>query len=1048
MNIFQYARRAGIAAVAAIAASGTADAAVRYVKAGATSGDGMSWATAMADLQEAIDASSPGDEVWVAAGTYKPTTLINSSVADSRAFILKDGVSLFGGFAGIESSKEQRTIKAGGAQWDMANETILNGDDDVPDTWERILTPGTTYRYSYKLTSDNDSHIPGTQNNSTHVLYQIDVIRNNTVIDGFTVTGGCADTHKTKASGGGIYAIGNVSINACRIIENSAYFINEAYDPIYALGGGVYLNGAGNASVTNCYFARNFTTSSYTAGMGGGLYAQNATVEGCLFEACVGEDGGGAMYQSKGNINNCTFRDCYSSSGGALYTIGGTVENIDVTDCRGLNGGGIAILDESVVTHARVWDCYADATEFGDDLGGSGGGIYIEGGTARGCVVYNNTSFNGGGICLRTGNAVNCTVQNNSSRKNSASVVNIDEWPGTGALKGVSNCISAPNVAASNFTAPTTFSGRADNASQKEALANADWSLAEGSEFIDAGTSTAGMQESTDMAGNPRVMGSSIDVGAYEYPNDVAPNATLTFDGSNTEVVVRFRTTDGVMKMTIGNDTYTVSDLKPNTDKAVAVPLGENTTVKIFADGLSRLNINAQGLTAIDLSKAPALTMLQLDGNKLTALDVSANPLLTDIYASENAIVHLSGLDQCSALRVLQMHHNQLAGSIDLSGMKALSQVEVYNNSLSELILPSHATLIDVDCENNQLTSIDVAGRQSLRDLSISGNNITTIDVSGCQALENLYAGENAITEIKGLGDCKVIQTLNLSYNRLTNIDISVAPSITGLYLYNNELTSLDLSGNPNLSWINVNNNHIPALEVNHMANLRLFFANDNELTEIDLSKSTLCMQLQLGNNHLASLDVTNLPYLYWLKADGNELTSLDLSANKSLSLLECGGNKITSLDLSNNSTIRRVAAEYNMLTSLDVAANKDLCGISLQGNAMETAAINAMIEQLADVTGQEPVAGSEWITILDISAMPGTSGADIAAAQAKGWRVTADSGSGIDDIDIDSAEVVSVTYYTLSGAMLGSETPTAGCYIARLQLADGRTIARKYLAK
>ena len=106
------------------------------------------------------------------------------------------------------------------------------------------------------------------------------------------------------------------------------------------------------------------------------------------------------------------------------------------------------------------------------------------------------------------------------------------------------------------------------------------------------------------------------------------------------------------------------------------------------------------------------------------------------------------------------------------------------------------------------------------------------------------------------------------------------------------------------------------------------------------------------------------------------------------------------------------------------------------------------MIEQLADVTGQEPVPGSEWITILDISAMPGTSGADIAAAQAKGWRVTADSGSGIDDIDIDSAEVVSVTYYTLSGAMLGSETPTAGCYIARLQLADGRTIARKYLAK
>ncbi len=778
MKIWSCARTAGLAAILVLAASGTADATVRYVKAGAEGGDGNSWATALGDLQAAIDASSAGDEIWVAAGTYKPVKLINSSVSDSRSFIIKDGVSLYGGFAGVESSREQRALKAGGNPWDMANETILDGDDDQPDTWERIIIPGTTYRYSYKMTSDNDSHIPGTRNNAVHVLYQIDPIGNHTVIDGFTITGGCADTHKTKASGGGVYAIGNVSVNACRIVENSAYFVNEAYDPIYALGGGVYLNGAGEASVTDCYFARNFTTSSYTAGMGGGLYAQNARVEGCLFEACVGEDGGGGMYQDKGALNNCTFRDCYGSVGGGLSTTRGTADNIDVTDCRGLNGGGIAIHDESVVTHARVWDCYADATEYGDEIGGSGGGIYIDGGSALGCVVYNNTSFNGGGICIRKGNAVNCTVQHNSTRKGTPAVVNIDEWPESGALSGAVNCIGAPDVDNSNFAAPSDFSGIAEGDVRKAALAKADWSLVAGSMFIDAGNNTSGIQEATDMAGNPRVMGSSIDVGAYEYVDETAPNATLTFDGSSEEVVIRFRTTDGIMKMSVGGEIYTVSELKPNENKAVAVPLGGSTIVKIFADNLSRLNIDAQGLTAIDLRNAPALTMLQLDNNKLTSLDVSGNPLLTGIYASSNNIAELKGLSACAGLRVLNMHDNMLTGAINVSAMNALSQVEVYNNTLSELILPSHATLMDVDCENNRLKSIDVAGRQGLRDLAISGNDITRLDLTGCKALENLYAGENAITEVRGLGDCNVIQTLNLSHNQLTDIDISVAPSI------------------------------------------------------------------------------------------------------------------------------------------------------------------------------------------------------------------------------------------------------------------------------
>ena len=132
------------------------------------------------------------------------------------------------------------------------------------------------------------------------------------------------------------------------------------------------------------------------------------------------------------------------------------------------------------------------------------------------------------------------------------------------------------------------------------------------------------------------------------------------------------------------------------------------------------------------------------------------------------------------------------------------------------------------------------------------------------------------------------------------------------------------------------------------------------------------------------------------------------------------------------------------MLTSIDITSNKDLCGITLQDNAMDAQTINDMIDRLIDVSEMAPVEGSEWITMLDISRMPGTQNANIAAAQAKGWNVTAEISSGIDDIDMNNGKIASVSYYTVSGMALGSAVPQPGYYIVRITFTDGRTVSRK----
>jgi len=95
------------------------------------SNNGNSWANAFEDLQDALAVAGSNDEIWVAAGVYKPTSTSNWDIS----FEIPNGVELYGGFNGTEAIRSQRN-------WGL-NSTVLSGaigsSTDETDNSRRIV---------------------------------------------------------------------------------------------------------------------------------------------------------------------------------------------------------------------------------------------------------------------------------------------------------------------------------------------------------------------------------------------------------------------------------------------------------------------------------------------------------------------------------------------------------------------------------------------------------------------------------------------------------------------------------------------------------------------------------------------------------------------------------------------------------------------------------------------------------------------------------------------------------------------------------------------
>lgn len=146
---------------------------VCYVDAAASGNDdGSDWANAWNDLQDSLVPGICG-EVWVAQGTYRPTTGTDVTVS----FRVLPKQRLYGGFSGTETSRDDRDPKA--------YPSVLSGDLGVPGD-----------------VTDNSNTVVWLQSRTT-----FGPIESDTVIDGFVITAGNAtgNAPDMPSVGGGLY---------------------------------------------------------------------------------------------------------------------------------------------------------------------------------------------------------------------------------------------------------------------------------------------------------------------------------------------------------------------------------------------------------------------------------------------------------------------------------------------------------------------------------------------------------------------------------------------------------------------------------------------------------------------------------------------------------------------------------------------------------------------------------------------------------------------------------------------------------------------------
>ncbi len=392
---------------------------------------------------------------------------------------------------------------------------VTNGTYHLPIPYDPNLYPSTiVVDKDIRIESVNGRDVTIVDGNNTVRCFNLG--SNACVVSGFTIQNGVIDNYPSPHSyGGGIYCDTTDPIITNCVVRNC-----EVGSVYWGRGGGIY-----RGTSIDCVVSNN-NCGAEGAGINGGTAISCDIVEN--YALSVAGKGGGI---ADGTASNCVIRGNQAWRYGGVYA--STVYDSLICDneCEG-DGGGLG--------YSSAYNCIISNNYA---LTSVGAGLYHC--LASNCIVVANNAHNGGGLYNST--AVACVIKANSGyygsgmyggvAVNSLIVGNVADDSGGIHYTVTTNCTLTDNylegsgyldasdsvllnsIISNNDTSLAGGTNQLINCYTNNPLfvdaANGDYRLAYHSPCIDAG-SNAFITTAFDLAGNPRIVNGTVDIGAYE----------------------------------------------------------------------------------------------------------------------------------------------------------------------------------------------------------------------------------------------------------------------------------------------------------------------------------------------------------------------------------------------------------------------------------------------------------------------------------------------------------------------------------------------------
>ncbi|MDR3367008.1 MAG: fibronectin type III domain-containing protein, partial [Prevotellaceae bacterium] len=442
-----------------------------------------------ASPKAAYDAAAAGDEIWIAGGDYSITDALNMA---SKL------VSFYGGFAGTENSIGERAKTPNGKGWEFTH----------PTTLRNAASNNIFY-------IDNPASVPADTTIS---------------INGLTLDGNSYNARGIYWHVGTALPSLHVSVKNC-IVQNFG-------------SAGSTVNGAGIA-------------------LGGTVAYGSFVIDSCLIQNNTGNNGGGVYFEGNKILQNCEIRNNVAAHASPTAPT-------DAESQAGC-GGGIFFYQGATDNTGKIYSCLIEG-----NTAYSGGGVFLRNAYSsniHGCVVVNNTATHGGGVSFSgveygmNARFVNFTIAANRATEYGAGVyfANTEQqvyntifWNNINTSTGTVENVYLPSSSlAAKFNNNIIDREYADLtltncivSSDSAAIFGENWGTMPGSIAEDEGSCDVddAAIPATDFAGGERIVGDTIDIGAYERQIDAgAPHTPeiISATPNNTSIALLWTAAPG-----------------------------------------------------------------------------------------------------------------------------------------------------------------------------------------------------------------------------------------------------------------------------------------------------------------------------------------------------------------------------------------------------------------------------------------------------------------------------------------------------------------------